>query len=62
MTEAKTNDDKKDPALFKEYLLRPDQVMNFWDSTDPNKAASKLILEHLEDESDRTGQDWQSWD
>ena len=62
MTDAKAVSDGKDPALFNQYLLKPDMVQALWDAEDPIAVASKLILEFIEDESERTGQNWTNWD
>ena len=55
MTDAKAFSDGKDPVLFSKYLLKPDMVQALWDAEDPIAVASKLILEFIEDESERSG-------
>jgi len=35
--------------------MKPEQVQPLWEAADLNAMASKLILEHVEDESERTG-------
>ena len=48
-------------AMFNLYLLKPAQVETLWEAEDPNKMAQKLILAHIEDISESTGEDWRSW-
>ena len=55
-------DGKSSPALFAQYLLKPDEVQSLWQSENPNLMVSRLILDYVEDESERTGQDWHKWD
>ena len=38
--------------IFNMYLLKPEQVGELWEHADPNSAAQKLILAHVEDVSE----------
>ena len=47
--------------IFNLYLLKPEQVCSLWEDSNPNAAAQKLILAHVEDCEEQLGQDWHSW-
>ena len=44
------------------YLLKPENVCDLWESSEPNADAQKLILSHIEDCSEVTSEDWRTWD
>ena len=44
------------------YLVKPEQVDELWSDPSPNEHAQRLILAHVEDVSEQTGEDWRSWD
>ena len=48
--------------IFGAYLLKPEQVNDLWEAENPNEAAQRLILAHVENVSEQTGEDWRSWD
>ena len=54
-------DQSERTAAFNLYLLKPQHVQSLWDAADPNKFAQRLILEHIEDVSEQTGENWRSW-
>ena len=49
-------------ARFNLYLIKPDQIQKVWEASDPCAAVKKLVLDHIEEWSETTGQDWRSWD
>ncbi len=49
-------------VIFNLYLIKPEQISNVWESSDPCDAVKKLVLDHIEEWSEATGQDWRSWD
>ena len=47
---------------FSMYLAKPESIQALWEAEDPNKFAQNLILSHVEEISEVSGEDWRKWD
>ena len=60
-SQEKLGEEEPEVDVFELYLIRPEMIDAVWDSKTPNADVQKILLEFINDEGERTGQDLRTW-